>query len=154
MDSINVNVQTDKQSEQNDTNNIDFYQGEPEYRWLPHLKDAVPPAGQGKRISTYTVALEGWRRGLKLKFYSIFEDGNKLKVRYSLSNSKKTHHFSLSMGDKVSDRAFEICDDKQLTKEYLNKMNVPVPKGRMFEYDIPLKEIFAYVEQLGFPLVV
>lgn len=154
MDSVKSNVQIDEHFEHNETNSIDFYQGEPEYRWLPHLRDAVPPAGQGKRISTYTVALEGWRRGLKLKFYSVFEDGNKLKVRYSLSNGEKTHHFSLSMGDKVSDRAFEICDDKQLTKEYLNKMNVPVPEGKMFTYETNSKEIVSYAEELGFPLVV
>src|SRR5690625_2662826 len=102
-----------------------------EYRWLPHLEGAVPSAGQGKRISTYTVSLEGWRRGLELKFYSVLEDGNKLKVRYSLSNGKKTHHFSLSMGDKVSKKAFDICADKELTKRYLRKNNVPVPEGKM-----------------------
>src|SRR5690625_362626 len=139
---------TNKAHNNNDTNeNV-------EYRWLPHLKDAVPPAGQGKRISTYTVALEGWRRGLKLKFYSVFEDGNKLKVRYSLENKHRVHHFSLSMGDKVSDKAFKICDDKDLTKQYLAKENVPVPVGKMFEEDASVKEIIAYAKELGFPLVV
>lgn len=125
-----------------------------EYRWLPHLEDAVPSAGQGKRISTYTVSLEGWRRGLKLKFYSLFEDGNKLKVRYSLSNGEKTHHFSLSMGDRVSDKAFEICDDKDLTKQYLRKGNVPVPEGKMFGLEYSTEEIIQYGLSLGFPLVV
>lgn len=125
-----------------------------EYRWLPHLEDAVPPAGQGKRISTYTVSLEGWRRGLQLNFYSVFEDGNKLKVRYSLSNEDRTHHFQLSMGDKVSDEAFDICDDKDLTKQYLEKHNVPVPKGDMFDENSTDEEIVKYGMSLGFPLVV
>lgn len=124
------------------------------YKWLPHLEDAVPPAGQGKRISTYTVSLEGWRRGLQLKFYSIFEDGNKLKVRYSLSDGDKTHHFQLSMGDKVSQQAFDICDDKDLTKQYLGKQNVPVPQGEMFGEEIPEEEIIQYGLSLGFPIVV
>lgn len=124
------------------------------YRWLPHLEDAVPDAGQGKRISTYTVALEGWRRGLELKFYSVFEDGNKLKVRYSLANGEKVHHFSLSMGDKVSEEAFEICNDKDLTKYYLQKHNVPVPIGEMFEEDAKEEDIINYGLKLGFPLVV
>src|SRR5690625_5761807 len=92
-----------------------------EYKWLLHLEGAVPESGQGKRISTYTVALEGWRRGLDLKFYSVFEDRNKLKVRYSLANGDKVHHFSLSMGDRVSDEAFNICDDKDATKRYLDR---------------------------------
>lgn len=125
-----------------------------EYRWLPHLEDAVPPAGQGKRISTYTVALEGWRRGLDLQFYSIFEDKNKLKIRYSLSNGEKIHHFALSMGDRVSDKAFDICDDKDLTKQYLSENNVPVPIGKMFESHESISEIVLYAEKLGFPLVV
>lgn len=124
------------------------------YKWLPHLEDAVPVAGQGKRISTYTVALEGWRRGLDLKFYSVFEDGNKLKVRYSLGLKDKVHHFSLSMGDKVTDEAFKICDDKDLTKQYLTKGNVPVPKGNMFDKNDSEEEIINYALTLGFPLVV
>lgn len=125
-----------------------------EYRWLPHLEDAVPSAGQGKRISTYTVSLEGWRRGLMLKYYTKFEDGNKLKVRYSLSNGKKTHHFSLSMGDRVSEEAFKICDDKELTKKYLREGNVPVPEGEMFGIETSTEEIIQYGLSLGFPLVV
>lgn len=125
-----------------------------EYKWLPHLEDAVPPAGQGKRISTYTVSLEGWRRGLQLRFYSIFEDGNKLKVRYSLSNEDRTHHFQLSMGDKVSQEAFDICDDKDLTKQYLEKNNVPAPKGAMFDKNSSEEDIVSYGLSLGYPIVV
>lgn len=124
------------------------------YKWMPHLEDAVPTAGQGKRISTYTVSLEGWRRGLQLSFYSIFEDGNKLKVRYSLSNGEKTHDFQLSMGDRVSQQAFEICNDKDLTKQYLGKQNVPIPHGKMFDKKVPMEEIVQYALSLGFPLVV
>lgn len=124
-----------------------------EYRWLPHLKNAIPPAGQGKRISTYTVALEGWRRGLSLKFYSVFEDGNKLKIRYSLSNGERTHHFSLSMGDKVTDKAFNICHDKDLTKKYLSEYGVPVPQGKMFSKNVDSPTIVEYAKSLGFPVV-
>ena len=127
---------------------------EVKYRWLPHLEDAVPPEGQGKRISTYTVSLEGWRRGLQLNFYSIFEDGNKLKVRYSLSNEEKTHHFQLSMGDRVSQQAFDICDDKDLTKQYLNKDNVPVPHGKVFGKEDSEESMIEYGLSIGFPIVV
>src|SRR5690625_7679336 len=150
MVSVNPNAKTEEHTENNDVHNSDFYQGEPEYIWRPHLKDAVPPAGQGKRISTYTIALEGWRRGLELNFYSLFEDGNKLKVRYSLSNGEKTHHFSLSMGDRVSDKAFEICDDKDLTKQYLRKGNVPVTEGKMFGLYYSMEKLVPYRFVLGF----
>src|SRR5690625_4319079 len=129
-------------------------QKENKYEPMPHLKDAVPLSGQGKRISTYTIALEGWRRGLQTRFYSEFEDGNKLKVRYSLSDKKTTHHFQLSMGDAVSKEAFDICDDKDLTKQYLNKRNVPVPEGKKFDESSTEDEILEYGLSLGFPIVV
>ena len=124
-----------------------------EYRWMPHHEGAVPPAGQGKRISTYTVSLEAWRRGLDLTFYSYFDEENLLKIRYSIGNGEKVHHFSLSMGDKVTDEAFYICDNKETTKQYLSKNNVPVPQGKMFTEEATDEEIISYAEKLGFPVV-
>ncbi|QDI91609.1 ATP-grasp domain-containing protein [Salicibibacter halophilus] len=121
-------------------------------KWLPHLIDAVPTAGQGKRISTYTVALEGWRRGITLKFYRIYDDEYKMKIRYSLSHNGTEHHFSLSMGDYNTDESFEICDDKQLTREYMEKAGVPVPKGKKFLADRSNEEIIDYANSLGYPL--
>ena len=126
---------------------------ETEFKWMSHHEGAVPPAGQGGRISTYNVALEGWRRGLKLEFYGVFEEETKLKLRYALSNDKRKHHFQLSMGDKVTQEAFDICADKDLTKEYLNKANVPVPEGRVFTKESDLKDIGDYADSLGYPVV-
>src|SRR5699024_12679940 len=79
---------------------------------------------------------------------------NKLKVRYSLGNEDRTHHFQLSMGDKVSEQAFDICDDKDLTKQYLEKHNVPAPKGDRFDLSATDEEIVAYGLSLGYPIVV
>jgi D-alanine-D-alanine ligase-like ATP-grasp enzyme/acylphosphatase len=126
---------------------------ETDYKWLPHLEGAVPKAGQGKRISTYTLALEGWRRGIRLRFYCVTDEENKLKLRYSLKYKEKEHHFALSMGDKVTDQAFDICDDKDLTKKYLEKADVPVPKGEKFSSDATDEEILEYANSLGYPLV-
>ncbi|NMA74772.1 MAG: ATP-grasp domain-containing protein [Bacteroidales bacterium] len=123
------------------------------FQWMAHHEGAIPPAGQGKRISTYNVALEGWRRGLQLDFYGVIEDKSKLKLRYSLSNGERTHHFQLSMGDKVTKEAFDICDNKELTKQYLRKLNVPVPEGKMFTNKSDKKEIGDYAEKIGFPVV-
>lgn len=128
---------------------------ETEFRWMPHHEGAVPPAGQGKRISTYTVALEGWRRGLDLKYYSYFDEDNLLKVRYSLSNGQKTHYFQLSMGDGVTKEAFDICDNKETTKKYLRNAEspVPVPEGKMFDEKHTDEDILAYAETMNFPVV-
>ncbi|WP_096190300.1 acylphosphatase [Evansella halocellulosilytica] len=124
-----------------------------EYKWLPHLEDAVPVAGQGKRISTYMMALEGWRRGIDLTFYSLIDEENKFKLRYSLSYKGNEHHFELSKGDKVTKEAFDICDDKDLTKKYLEKAGVPVPRGEKFLNDRSDDEIISYANQLGYPIV-
>ncbi|MBU9722716.1 MULTISPECIES: acylphosphatase [Bacillaceae] len=124
-----------------------------EVKWLPHLEGAVPTEGYGKKLSAYTIALEGWRRGLSLKFFTITGDENNLKYRYSLSNNVREHKFESSKGDKVSEEAFLICDNKHLTKEYLSKAGVPVPRGRRFEENVEDQEVINYAESLGFPLV-
>src|SRR5690625_1413642 len=123
------------------------------FKWMPHHEGAVPPAGQGKRISTYTIALEGWRRGLQLDFYRVIEEEINLKLRFSLDNGKRKHHFQLSKGDRVTQEAFDICDDKSLTKKYLKKNNVPVPQGKTFTTNNTKDEIGAYADKLGYPVV-
>ncbi|WP_249869258.1 acylphosphatase [Oceanobacillus saliphilus] len=124
-----------------------------DFKWMPHHEGAVPPAGQGKRISTYTVALEAWRRGLNVQFYSVFDDENSLKVRYSIGNENRVHHFSLSMGDKVTQEAFDVCANKELTKQYLSKAGVPVPEGRMFNENSDEEEIINFAKTMRFPVV-
>lgn len=126
---------------------------ETEFRWMPHHEGAIPPAGQGKRISTYNIALEGWRRGLELDFYRVIEGESDLKLRYSLSNGKRKHHFQLSMGDKVTQEAFEICNNKDLTKQYLRKLNVPVPEGKVYTKKDTHEEIGNYADEIGYPVV-
>lgn len=122
--------------------------------WLPHLKNAVPITGFGKKLSMYTIALEGWRRGLKLKFFRIDDPENKLRIRYTLASEDREHYFESSKGDKTTDLAHEICNDKHLTKEYLRKAGVPIAEGKKFSADADDEEIVEYAESLGFPLVI
>lgn len=122
-------------------------------RWLQHLINAVPQAGFGKKLSMYTIALEGWRRGLKLKFFTIDDPENKLRIRYSLSYKGKEHRFESSKGDKTTDLAYEICDNKFLTKEYLQKAGVPVAEGKRFTSEESDEKIIQFANSLGFPLV-
>ncbi len=122
--------------------------------WLPHLKDAFPPDAKRNRTSLYTIALEGWRRGLHLKFYSARDYDERQNIRYSLSNETKTHYFNGSSGDFNSEQAFAICDNKALTAEYLEAQKVPIPKGFMFKEDAGIDEILNYVEKIQYPIVV
>ena len=121
-------------------------------RWLPHIAQAVPIEARRNQISMYTIALEGWRRGLHLKFYSTFKD-QKLHIKYSLSNREKTHHFSGSGGDLITEKAFEICESKSETYRHLTKAGVPIPLGSKFNAEAADEDIIQYAKQIKFPLV-
>ncbi|BAB07373.1 acylphosphatase [Halalkalibacterium halodurans] len=121
--------------------------------WLPHLENSIPEKLNGNKISMYAIALEGWRRGLTLKFSYIFAD-DKIKVVYSLANEEKEHQFAVSRGDKVTKEAISICINKDITKEYLEKANVPVPEGKGFNEAQADSDIIQYAKELGFPVVI
>lgn len=121
--------------------------------WPKHLINAVPVEGYGKRLSIFTIALEGWRRGLDLKFYRLEDPENKFKVRYSLSDGINEYQFESSKGGKITTQADEICQDKFLTKKYLRRANVPVPEGKYFSIESSEAEVIKYVKDIGFPVV-
>ena len=118
-------------------------------RWLPHLEKEVLSSVHGSNICMYSIALEGWRRGLTLEIYRKKEN----EVCYILSSKKRTHHFNRSRGDLVTDEAVTICKNKHLTKEYLSNAGVPIPEGKRFKSDARFEDILNYVRLLGFPVV-
>ncbi|PYZ92546.1 hypothetical protein CR194_12820 [Salipaludibacillus keqinensis] len=124
-----------------------------QFNWLPHLENAIPYEATQKKISLYTIALEGWRRGLTLKFYSEIDGNHEHQLRYSLASKEREHHFQGSKGDKISNEAQRICDDKYLTNEALKKAGVPIPLGRKFEKEKTDQELVRYAEEIGFPIV-
>lgn len=121
--------------------------------WLSHLKDSVPPAVSGDKLSMYAIALEGWRRGLTLKFFNI-KYGNKIEINYSLSDDEKEIKFAVSKGSDVTKEAMKIAKSKILTKKYLSEAKVPVPTGKKFGKEVRNEEIIKYAQTLGFPVVV
>lgn len=122
-------------------------------QWLQHLENSVPSTVSGDRLSIYSIALEGWRRGLKLKFYNV-NYRQKSIIRYSLLDENKEIKFAYSTGPDVTKEAKKISGSKTLTKEYLEKSGVPVPKGRKFNDNITSDEIINYVSKtLKFPIV-
>lgn len=125
-----------------------------------HLTHEVVSDIHGFKLCSYLVALEGWRRGLTLKFYKDETDLCKLDRLnssthgkfFSLSSDKKTHYFFRSRGDLVVNKAVRICQNKEKTKALLKKGNVPVPLGE--EFDIHKQEdIINYAESIGYPVV-
>lgn len=123
-------------------------------QWLSHLKDSVTSHASITGISLYTIALEGWRRGLTLKFYSDTNIGERKRVKYILESNYKAFYFDDSSGNLNSDQAVTICDDKELTNKYLQKANVPIPKGKEFKENQSIEEIISYASTLRYPLVV
>lgn len=123
-------------------------------KWLPHLENAVPTKGYGNRLSMYLIALEAWRRGLKVKFYTIDNPDNKMLIRYSLANEKNVYHFESSRGEKLTRYAYDVCENKDDTKKILAKAGIPVPEGKRFEENATEEEIISYANKLGFPIVI
>lgn len=129
---------------------------------LPHLTNEIVKNARKTRLDAFAVALEGWRRGLKLKWYTRdsehFQDMIIFGVNppgrlFSLSSEKKTHYFFRTRGDKVTNEAVEIGSEKDDTKEILLQKGVPVPLGKGFGEDASDEEIIAYSKELDFPLV-
>ena len=128
------------------------------------LPDYVTDGPKKMQLEAYLVALEGWRRGLKLTFYSRKIKPKGLKVLdkttegrvFSLENEHgKKHFFYRSRGDLVSGEAVSICQNKEYTKKHLLDKKVSVPMG--FEFNIKEETINSVLNKakkmVGFPLV-
>lgn len=129
---------------------------------LPHLTNDIVRQARKTKLCAYSVALEGWRRGLKLKWYTKdsekFQDMLIFGVNppgrlFSLSSEDKTHYFFRTRGDKIPWETVELASEKDDAKIYLEKAGVPVPKGRGFAAETSDEEIINYSSTLGFPLV-
>src|SRR5690625_1586530 len=121
---------------------------------LGHLKDAIPIEAQKNRISLYTIALEGWRRGLELSFHMTMDKSYNERLIYTLRHKDKVHYFSESSGDKNKEQAHNICRNKDLTYQYLERNNIPIPKSLLFQADSTIEHIIEATEKMSYPLVV
>ena len=130
--------------------------------WLPHLSTEIVSGVQGNSLDAYAVALEGWRRGLTLRWHAKnSEKFNEITTWYvdqpgqlfSLSSKDKTHYFFRTRGDKVTNEAVAVGKDKERTKQVLKKKGVPTPEGRQFNENESNDAIRQYVTSLGFPVV-
>src|SRR5690625_2520978 len=119
---------------------------------LPHLEESIPKEVFGYPISMYSVALEGWRRGLSLKFIS----GGRVKATtiYKLSYKEKELQFSGIRPEIVTNKAIKICNNKNLTKEYLAKAKISITEGKTFNNEHSFDEIVTYAHSLDFPVVI
>ncbi|MFG6119278.1 acylphosphatase [Thalassobacillus sp. B23F22_16] len=129
---------------------------------LPQLTNDIVKNARKTRLDAFAVALEGWRRGLKLKWYTKdsehFQDMIIFGVNppgrlFSLSSEERTHYFFRTRGDIVANEAVEIASEKDDTKVVLDKAGVPVPKGKGFDPEATDEEIITYSKTIDYPLV-
>ncbi|MBT2599385.1 acylphosphatase [Oceanobacillus sp. ISL-74] len=131
--------------------------------WLSHLSEEIVADAHGNLLDAYVIALEGWRRGLKLRWH--VKDSEKFSEMrtwfvdrpgqlFSLSSDQKTHYFFRTRGDKVSNEAVDIGKDKEKTKKILSEDGVRVPNGRQFTKEKTNQEIIEFAGQIGYPIVI
>lgn len=131
--------------------------------WLSHLSNEIVADAHGNLLDAYVVALEGWRRGLTLRWH--VKDSEKFKDMetwyvdrpgqlFSLSSKEKTHYFFRTRGDEVANEAVMIGKDKERTKQVLESQGVSVPQGKQFKEQDPNEAIVEYVSELDYPVVV
>ncbi|MFD1020153.1 acylphosphatase [Thalassobacillus hwangdonensis] len=115
----------------------------------------------GFNIDSFLLALEGWRRGLNLKFYQNPEEHSDLGIIgydpagkfFSLSDQNNTHYFYRSRGDKVKNETVDIGTNKGETKKRMQSAGLPVPQGFEFTSGSSTDEVLEEASALGFPLV-
>ncbi|MFD1334571.1 ATP-grasp domain-containing protein [Oceanobacillus iheyensis] len=123
-------------------------------RFLESLNHDIPEKANNYMLSTYSIILEAWRRGLDINIRILKEKSGSIEPYYSISNGDKVHHFSATRGDLVSKEAKELTKNKVTTKQILNKYKVPTPEGKEFEEEATTEEIISYATTIDYPLVV
>lgn len=104
----------------------------------PFMRHAAMQA-KGISLCAFLVTLAAFQRGLKVTFHyeraSFDQRFAKAKMQghrgelFSISNGKRTHAFSRTLGDLTDPVANAIAEDKHLTKAALNRAGVRTPKG-------------------------
>ncbi|MFD1064440.1 ATP-binding protein [Oceanobacillus locisalsi] len=123
-------------------------------RFIDSLNHPIPRRANSYMLSTYSIVLEAWRRGLKVSFRFITQAPGKIIASYSISDIDKVYHFTVTRGNLVSKEAVKSVINKVTTKNILEKNNIPTPGGKDFEAHVSDSEIINYASKLGYPVVI
>lgn len=145
-----------------------------EVNCLPHFTPEMAGNVKGGKLSSYSIALEAWRRGLKVVIhdqrmlrYTIYAKRQRWRYGFTVNlNSKTSPVLSIDPAvknftfrrSKIIDRYDKltryICINKDIAKQWMSKARVPVPDGERFNSFIPDENIIKYVlGKLDFPVV-
>ncbi|WP_080872495.1 ATP-grasp domain-containing protein [Oceanobacillus timonensis] len=125
-----------------------------ENRFLKSLDHPIPQKANDYMLSSYSIILEAWRRGLKISFRIVKEGTGNFETDYVISDGNRKHHFSATRGDLVSKQTKDLTKNKLVTKEILQKKKVSTPGGRDFDADVSDSDIIKYASEIDYPLVV
>ncbi len=123
------------------------------YNDFSGINKQMPRRAKGFGLVTYSIALEAWRRGLELKFYTGFVR-NQARVYYRLKSEEREYTFKISFGGNMDREVRKIVNSKERAKEYLAKGDVPVPGGRSVSIENGYEEVYSVIESTGYPAVV
>lgn len=123
-------------------------------RFLGKLENSVPKLANNYMLSTYSIILEAWRRGLEISISIKKEASGNIEPYYTIKSSKRKHKFSATRGDLVPRETIDTTKNKQTTREILLKNSVPTPIGKDFDESVTTDDVVASVKDLTYPLVV
>ncbi|WP_077600831.1 ATP-binding protein [Oceanobacillus sojae] len=126
-----------------------------ETRFLESLNHPIPEKAHNYMLSTYSIILEAWRRGMEVSVNIQKQPvSGSLAPNYTIKNGENIHHFSVTRGDFVPRKTVKQVINKVSTKKILEENDVPVPKGEEFSADSSNQEIIDYANTINYPVVV
>lgn len=101
------------------------------------------------RLSSFTIALEAWRRGLTVTFF----DG--IQRRYEVvDDAGRSVTFNRSRPHMTKPSAVDIANDKHATIEHLRRANIPTPPSVPIRVrETTVDEVKRLADDFGYPVV-
>ncbi|MGC0250385.1 hypothetical protein [Pseudactinotalea sp. Z1748] len=118
--------------------------------WPDHFSPTVVRGAHGSSaLSSLSVALEAWRRGLTVTFHSHDLEW------YSISSDEQNVRFNFARPDSITSQAdTQVMARKWDTNRALEASGVPVPKGVLLAAgSVTEQELREQADTLGYPLV-
>ncbi|WP_193065102.1 ATP-grasp domain-containing protein [Oceanobacillus oncorhynchi] len=126
----------------------------PESRFLDSLNHPIPKRANNYMLSSYSMILEAWRRGLEVTVSIVKQKSGSAMPNYTIKSGDKEYHFNVTRGNIIPNKTIGKVVNKVATKEILEANNVPTPKGKEFNNEKDNNEVLAYANEIGYPLVV
>ncbi|WP_022873476.1 ATP-grasp domain-containing protein [Nesterenkonia alba] len=122
----------------------------PPATWPQHFSpEVVRHSYGGGRLSSFCLALEGWRRGLSVTFHDY-----DLR-QFTLASAERSIRFNDSRPSTwTKPKDYRRLIRKWETKRLLEEAGLPIPKGRILNAkETSLESLNSLADTLGYPLV-